>query len=84
MAKIYEADITAVTSDRNIEWIKNEFDIENIIDYTKTDITDTSDKYDIIFDANGNLSFPKITFILKQTYETDCNGVSRLTSCISS
>ena len=31
-----------------------------------------------------NLSFPKITFILKQTYETDCNGVSRLTSCISS
>tara|TARA_B100000530_G_scaffold332492_1_gene278920 strand:- start:341 stop:1360 length:1020 start_codon:yes stop_codon:yes gene_type:complete len=61
MAKIYEADITAVTSDRNIEWIKNEFDIENIIDYTKTDITDTSDKYDIIFDANGNLSFPKIS-----------------------
>ena len=61
MAKIYEANITAVTSDRNIEWIKNEFDIENIIDYTKTDITDTSDKYDIIFDANGNLSFPKIS-----------------------
>ena len=61
MSKIYEADITAVTSDRNIEWIKNEFDIENIIDYTKTDITDTSDKYDIIFDANGNLSFPKIS-----------------------
>ena len=64
MAKIYEADITAVTSERNSDWIKNDFKINDVIDYTKDDILSTDNKYDIIFDANGNLSFPKVSKIL--------------------
>ena len=57
MAKIYETEITAVTSDRNYEWIKNDFKIDDVIDYTKEDILSSSKKYDIVFDANGNLLF---------------------------
>ena len=64
MAKIYEADITAVTSERNSDWIKNDFKINDVIDYTKDDILSTDNKYDIIFDANGNLSFSKVSKIL--------------------
>ena len=65
MAKIYETEITAVTSDRNYEWIKNDFNIDDVVDYTKEDILSSSKKYDIVFDANGNLSFPKASNLEK-------------------
>ena len=39
IASIYEAKTTAVTSYRNIDWIKESFKTENVIDYTKDDFT---------------------------------------------
>ena len=77
MAKIYETEITAVTSDRNYEWIKNDFNIDDVVDYTKEDILSSSKKYDIVFDANGNLSFPKASKILSANgmYVTTKNNI---------
>ena len=57
IASIYETETTAVTSYRNIDWIKESFKTENVIDYTKDDFTNLEGKYDIIFDVNGNKSF---------------------------
>ena len=44
IASIYEAETTAVTSYRNIDWIKEEFKPQNIIDYTKEDFTNLNEK----------------------------------------
>ena len=57
IASIYETEITAVTSYRNTDWIKESFKTENVIDYTKEDFTNLDEKYDVIFDVNGNKSF---------------------------
>ena len=57
IASIYETEITAVTSYRNTDWIKESFKTENVIDYTKEDFTNLDQKYDVIFDVNGNKSF---------------------------
>ena len=77
MAKIYETEITAVTSDRNYDWIKNDFNIDDVVDYTKEDILSSSKKYDIVFDANGNLSFPYASKMLSANgiYVTTKNNI---------
>ena len=77
IASIYEAKITAVTSYRNIDWIKESFKTENVIDYTKDDFTNLDEKYDIIFDVNGNKSFLEVEKCLTSNgvYVTTKNNV---------
>ena len=77
IASIYEAETTAVTSYRNVDWIKNEFKTQNVIDYTKEDFTNLDEKYDVIFDANGNRSFPDVEECLTANgvYVTTKNNV---------
>ena len=77
IASIYEAETTAVTSYRNIDWIKEEFKSQNIIDYTKEDFTNLNEKYDVIFDANGNKSFPDVEKCLNSNgvYVTTKNNI---------
>lgn len=77
IASIYEAKTTAVTSYRNIDWIKESFKTENVIDYTKDDFTNLDEKYDIIFDVNGNKSFLDVEKCLTSNgvYVTTKNNV---------
>ena len=77
IASIYEAETTAVTSYRNVDWIKDEFKTQNVIDYTKEDFTNLDEKYDVIFDANGNRSFPDVEECLTANgvYVTTKNNV---------
>ena len=77
MASIYEAETTAVTSYRNIDWIKEKFKPQSIIDYTKEDFTNLNEKYDVIFDANGNKSFPDVEKCLNSNgvYVTTKNNI---------
>ena len=77
IASIYEAKITAVTSYRNIDWINESFKTENVIDYTKDDFTNLDEKYDIIFDVNGNKSFIDVEKCLTSNgvYVTTKNNV---------
>ena len=77
IASIYEAETTAVTSYRNIDWIKEEFKPQNIIDYAKEDFTNLNEKYDVIFDANGNKSFPDVEKCLNSNgvYVTTKNNI---------
>ncbi|MEE2743669.1 MAG: NAD(P)-dependent alcohol dehydrogenase [Bdellovibrionota bacterium] len=65
IAKIIGAHITAVTSFRNIDFVKG-LGADKIIDYTKEDFTKAGQKYDIIFDCWGNKNFLKVKDSLEE------------------
>ncbi len=58
LAKYYCAHVTAVCSASNVEFMKT-LGADCVIDYTKEDFTQTSERYDVIFDAVGKSTFKK-------------------------
>jgi NADPH:quinone reductase-like Zn-dependent oxidoreductase len=55
IAKSYGADVTAVSSTRNLDLVRS-IGADRAIDYTCTDFTRGSDRYDLILDCVGNHS----------------------------
>lgn len=58
IAKAMGAVVTGVCSTRNLELVK-ELGAEHVIDYTKEEVLSAQQKYHLIFDVQGNLSFSK-------------------------
>jgi NADPH:quinone reductase-like Zn-dependent oxidoreductase len=56
IAKHFGAEVTGVCSTRNIEMIQS-IGADHVIDYTKEDFLHSKQRYDIILDNVGNLSF---------------------------
>ena len=50
IAKSYGAKVTGVCSTRNIEMVKS-IGADNVVDYTKEDISDIEDSFDLIVDS---------------------------------
>ena len=63
LAKYFGAEVTGVTSTRNVGLVKS-LGVNHVIDYTKKDFTKVNETYDLVFDTIGKSSFPKSKKIL--------------------
>lgn len=53
LAKHLGAEVTAVCSTRNVDLVRS-LGADHVIDYTSTDFTETDERYDVLFDNQGN------------------------------
>lgn len=65
LAKYYGAEVTGVSSNRNLNIVKT-LGADHVLDYTKKNILAGAERYDIIFDTVGVLKFGKAKRILTE------------------
>lgn len=56
IAKAYGAEVTAVAGGKNIDFVKR-LGADHVLDYTAEDVTRTTKRYAVVFDAVASLSF---------------------------
>ena len=64
LAKYFGAKVTGICSTTNLELVKK-LGADTVIDYTKTNLTDINEKFDIVFDSVGKGNVSKIIKLIK-------------------
>lgn len=64
-AKHLGAKVTGICSTSKVPFAKK-LGVDQIIDYSKEHLMESHERYDVIFDTYGNLSFPKISTLLTE------------------
>ena len=65
LGRMMGADVTGVTSTRNIEFVRS-LGADHVVDYTCKDFAAKPDAYDVIFDAVGKASFSRCRRALRE------------------
>ncbi|WP_420581562.1 NAD(P)-dependent alcohol dehydrogenase [Reichenbachiella sp.] len=81
LAKYYGANVTGVCSNRNIDLVKD-CGAEDVLDYTEQDVRSQDRKYDLIFDAVGNLSLSDYKNLLTKNGNCAVIGFGGMTHLI--
>ena len=77
IAKSYGAEVTGVTSTRNIELVRS-LGADHVVDYTTTDFTQNGERYDLIHDAVGNQSVGDLRGALAEGGKAAVTGFSSM------
>jgi NADPH:quinone reductase-like Zn-dependent oxidoreductase len=75
IAKSYGAEVTGVSSTRNIDLVRS-LGADHVVDYTTTDFTRTGERYDLIHDAVGNRSVRDLRRALAEGGKAAVTGFS--------
>jgi NADPH:quinone reductase-like Zn-dependent oxidoreductase len=65
LAKYWGAEVTAVCSTPNLEWVRD-LGADKMIDYKKEDFTETGETYDVVFDAVRKISSSQCKGLLNE------------------
>ena len=65
IAKSYGAEVTGVTSTKNIDLVRS-LGADHVVDYTTTDFARSGERYDLILDTIGNRSVPDLRLALAE------------------
>jgi NADPH:quinone reductase-like Zn-dependent oxidoreductase len=76
IAKALGAHVTAVTSTRNLETVRS-MDPDEVIDYTREDITKRPERYDVILDVAANRSFSALRRLLTPSGRLVVTGAAK-------
>jgi len=73
IAKAFGAEVTGVTSTKNVEMVRS-IGADHVIDYTREDFTEGGQRYDLILDNVGNQSMARTRRALAPTGTLISNG----------
>jgi NADPH:quinone reductase-like Zn-dependent oxidoreductase len=82
IAKSYGAEVTGVTSTRNVDLVRS-LGADHVVDYTTTDFTQSEERYDLIHDAVGNRSVRDLRLALAEGGKAAVTGFTRVGNLMS-
>ena len=82
IAKAFGAEVTAVTSTRNLDLVRS-LGADHVVDYTATDFARGGRRYDLVLDTVGNRSVPDLRQVLAEGGKAAVTGFTSVAMLLS-